>query len=705
MTGATTTVMTFAPIVPVWLVVTAGLVLLGLTVVVVLHRARGGVLRLAAFAIMFLVLLGPYYQREQRESQDDVVLVMVDQSASQSVENRQAQRDEALKKVRAAIAADPSLEPRYVNFGAYGASSSDDADEGTLLRRAMVSAAADVPRDRYAGAIVITDGQVHDMDDTAAGGALPDGPLHVLLTGEREALDRRVAITRAPGYGLVGHDTSIAFQVDENRAASGAVQPVPVTLTVDGQVISRRQVMPGKETVIGFSLDHAGSSVVEVSAETVAGELTTINNAGVATINGVRDRLRVLLISGQPHAGERTWRNLLKSDPAVDLIHFTILRPPEKSDFTPVQELSLITFPTFELFDIKIDDFDLMVFDRYVVRHVLAPRYFRNIENFVRKGGGLLVVVGPEYAGSRSLNETAVGDILPVRPTGTVMEQGFYPRLSDLGRIHPVTAPLTSLSGEPGEVPAWGRWLRQVESTMRDGSGKSDVLMQGINDQPLVMLNRIDDGRVGMLTSDQIWLWARGFEGGGPQAELLRRMAHWIMKEPALEEEQLSAKLSGQILAITRKSMKALPTSVTVIVPGGERETVALNKSLVAGEASGSYQVGVPGVYRIEDGEHTTLAAVGSLNPMEYSDLRASEDILKPYATASGGGMWWLSDMQPDIRRTKENRDQRGRDWMGLRNNQSYVVTGIASVQLLPGWLAAGLIIFLLMAAWWREAR
>lgn len=701
MTELVSTAVVFSPIVPVWVLVAAALMLGVLAIVVIVHRARGGVLRLAAFALMFLVLLGPHHQREQRESQNDIVLIMVDRSPSQAVENREVQRDAALQQVRERLASIPSLEPRFVDFGAYGA---DLNTEGTLFRRALVSAAADVPRARYAGSIVITDGQVHDMDDQASigrtvGGELPDGPLHVLLTGERNAYDRRVVVTKAPGYGLVGQESSIAFQVDETFTSVDSTQPVPVTLSIDGRVESEMLVMPGDDAIFRFSLDHAGTSVVEISAEGVDGELSTVNNAGVVTINGVRDRLRVLLISGQPHAGERTWRNLLKSDPAVDLIHFTILRPPEKSDFTPIQELALITFPTFELFDIKIDEFDLMVFDRYMVRHVLSPRYFRNIKKFVNDGGGLLVVVGPEYAGSRSLNETAIGDILPARPTGNVIEQGFYPRLSELGRGHPVTAPLDDLSGSVDTVPKWGRWFRQIETTVRGG----EVLMTGINGQPLMMLDRIGDGRVGMLTSDQIWLWARGYEGGGPQAELLRRMAHWIMKEPALEEEQLSAKISEQYLEITRKSMTALPTQVMVTPPGGEPEAVDLLPGLT-GVATGSYKVGVPGVYRVEDGVLSTLAAVGSLNPVEYSDLRATTEILKPYAIASGGGVWWLNDSFPEIRRTKANRDQSGNTWLGLRDNQSYVVTGLTSVDLLPGWLAAGLVITLLMLAWWREA-
>ena len=154
----------------------------------------------------------------------------------------------------------------------------------------------------------------------------------------------------------------------------------------------------------------------------------------------MRDRLRVLLVSGEPHAGERTWRNLLKSDAAVDLIHFTILRPPDKFDGVPVDELSLIAFPTQELFMERIDDFDLIIFDRYSVRGILPPEYYMNIAQYVEDGGAILVSAGPEMASVESLNLSPLGPILPARPTGRVIDQPFTPRLTADGRRHPVTA-------------------------------------------------------------------------------------------------------------------------------------------------------------------------------------------------------------------------------------------------------------------------
>ena len=138
--------------------------------------------------------------------------------------------------------------------------------------------------------------------------------------------------------------------------------------------------------------------MVELEVAPIADELTTRNGKAVVAIEGVRDKLRVLLVSGEPHPGERMWRNLLKSDANVDLVHFTILRPPEKAvDGTPINELSLIAFPVADLFGRKIKDFDLIIFDRYSSQAILPRFYLDNIVAYVREGGALLMAEGPAF--------------------------------------------------------------------------------------------------------------------------------------------------------------------------------------------------------------------------------------------------------------------------------------------------------------------
>ena len=300
-------------------------------------------------------------------------------------------------------------------------------------------------------------------------------------------------------------------------------------------------------------------------------EITDRNRKAVVAIEGVRDKLRVLLVSGEPHQGERMWRNLLKSDANVDLVHFTILRPPEKAtDGTPINELSLIAFPVADLFGPKIKDFDLIIFDRYSSQAILPRFYLDNVVAYVRKGGALLMAEGPAYGTPDGLFATPLGAIAPARPTGEEFDEPFRAEISPDGAKHPVTR---GLAGGDADPPAWGRWLRQIGGEQTGGA----TLMQGVGNSPLLVLNRVDKGRVALLLSDQMWLWARGFDGGGPYLDLLRRLAHWLMKEPDLEEEALRARANGRDLTIERQSLKGEVPQATVTGPDGKTTSVQLS--------------------------------------------------------------------------------------------------------------------------------
>src|SRR5258708_7220141 len=432
--------------------------------------------------------------------------------------------------------------------------------------------------------------------------------------------------------------------------------------------------------------------------------MTLDNTRASSLATGVRDSRRVLLVTGEPHPGERAWRNLLKSDPSVDLVHFTILRPPEAQDFTPVNELSLIAFPIRELFEVKLHEFDLVIFDRSRRRDVLAQVYLDNIVRYVRGGGALMVATGPNIGTSNNLFNSPLGQILPGVPTGTTFEEGFRPKVSAVGRRHPVTSDLPSAGAANGE-PSWGRWFRHIDIDPRRGQ----VLMSGARGRPLLMLDRVGDGRVAQIMSDQIWLWARGFEGGGPQAELLRRIAHWLMKEPELEENDLQAVVHGDRIEVIRRSLEENNKPVEVTLPSGDKQTVTLTEG-ENGRSSGSFQATAPGLYHVTDGDRMAIAAVGALNPVEFADVRTTEDAVRVAATATGGQVLWLADGLPDLRRVRAGRDAGGREpggrgWLGLRTNGDYVVAGITQLSLLPGFALFFLALVTLVLAWRREGR
>ena len=677
----------FAPLVSLILIY----VLAGLAVALVgfaLWRGLSGWwLRGLALGALVLALANPALQEEERQNLSDIVILVVDESASQGLADRRAQTEAAVASVQAEVAAMPNTELRIHRVG-------DGAeDSGSLVMTALSEALAEEPRARISGAILITDGRVHDA------GVVPNlpAPLQVLLTGQSEDWDRRIVIKNAPAFAIIGEEFQLELLVEDIGAPPDLGSEVELTIAIDTEEPVTYTVPLNEDLELPVTLPHGGANVLQFSVAAVDGEITDRNNASAVQINGVRDRLRVLLISGEPHAGERVWRNLLKSDAAVDLVHFTILRPPEKQDGVPVDELSLIAFPTRELFVEKIEEFDLIIFDRYRMRGILPMAYIENMVTYVRNGGTVLVAAGPEFGAVDSLYRSPLAEILPVAPTAQVIEEGYRPKVTELGSRHPVTEGLEAEAPEGG----WGRWFRLIEVEQTAGQ----VLMSGPNDLPLLVLNRVDAGRVAVLASDQAWLWGRGYEGGGPQLELLRRLAHWMLKEPELEEETLTAEVQGEALTVTRRSLaEEEPGPVTITGPDGT--TVELAMPLVApGRYETAWQAPALGLYRLEQGELTRVIAVGPATPREFTETIASGEALQPLADATRGGVTRLEPGNPDIRTVAEGRVAVGRGWIGITPREAYLTTEVNVVPVLPAWawllIAAGLAV----VAWLIEGR
>ena len=650
----------------------------------------GWALRAVALGLVLVALCNPSLQDEERKSLTDIVILVVDDSASQGLSDRNFQTAQAVEAIKAKIAILPNTELRIVHV----ADGKDNA--GTLAMAALSSALAEVPKARVAGALMITDGQVHDMGATPA---LP-APLQVLLTGHKTDWDRRLVITNAPAFAIMGEKTTLKFRVeDQGQAPATAGASVDVTIALDADQPKSFSVPVGQDLDLPIQLPHAGINVLQLSIPGQPGELTDRNNAAVVQINGVRDRLRVLLVSGEPNPGERVWRNLLKSDPSVDLVHFTILRPPEKQDGIPVSELSLIAFPTKELFVDKIKEFDLIIFDRYAMRGILPMSYLQNVVDYVQNGGTVLVAAGPEFGQVDSLWRSPLAQILPVEPTSQIIEQGYKPALTDVGRRHPVTEGLEALAPKGG----WGRWFRLIEVKQRSGQ----VLMSGPDDKPLLVLDRVGKGRVAVLASDQSWLWGRGFEGGGPQLELLRRLAHWMLKQPELEEEALDATAVGQAMTITRRTILDTPpppVTVTVTLPDGTTATVEL-KQTAPGQFEASYLAPQLGLYRLAEGDLARVVAIGPSAPKEFEETIASGDKLLPAVTPTKGGILRLENGIPDIRLVNDGRPAAGHGWIGITPRGAYVTGEISVAALLPPWLYLLLAAIAAVMAWVIEGR
>jgi hypothetical protein len=637
--------------------------------------------RVLALLALSMALLDPTLLGTEQKPLRDIALLISDETGS----NRLGERPRQTRETIASL--EQSLQARDVEIRKVTLTDAPD-DGGTRLFEAMRRALADIPASRLSGILAVTDGMVHDLVDTN----LP-GPFHALITGSEQERDRAVHLLSTPRFGLVGKEQTIRAEIRE-RGGTGEAR---VIIRQDGQVLKTQNVPTNIPFPIPIKIEHGGQILIEIEAELLPNELTLANNRAFLALEGIRESLKVLLVSGEPHAGERTWRNLLKSDAYVDLVHFTILRPPEKQDGTPINELSLIAFPTRELFQVKIAEFDLIIFDRYANQSVLPSSYYDSIVRYVREGGAVLLASGPELVGAGSLARTRLAPILPALPDGRMMEEPFRPSLPLIGQRHPVTRDLPGAAQIPSD---WGEWLRVVSASARSGH----TVMNGPSGTPLLVLAREGKGRVALLLSDHVWLWARGYRGGGPHRDLLRSLAHWLMKEPALEEESLQARVNDNMLTVTRQSLAETSPLATIAFPDGSERPLDLTLG-----KPGLFQTALTstqqGVHILKSNDLTAFANIGPANPKEISEIFSDTARLTPVAQATGGsvrrieaGLPALSLVKGPIRNAALSSEE-----IRLRAMGASLVTGIRSLPLglgLAGLFLLGGIVF---AVWLGE--
>src|SRR6476659_111151 len=681
----------FTPLVPLFVLWIALAAIVVISALLLLSHARGAAVRVAALALILLALANPSFTREDREPLSSVAAVVIDKSPIQNFGERTRETAQAREALVDSLKKIKGLEVRVVEAG-----QADGETDGTRLFGALSSALSDVPIERVAGAFLITDGRVHDIPANAAAVGF-QAPVHALVTGRKDERDRRIAISAAPRFGIVGQTQTITYRLDDQGVTG---ERAKITVRRDGEVINERMLSSGQTANVEIDIKHAGPNIVEIEASPLENELTLVNNRAVVAIDGVRDKLRVLLVSGEPHSGERTWRNLLKSDASVDLVHFTILRPPEKQDGTPINELSLIAFPTRELFQQKINEFQLIIFDRYARQGVLPIPYFENMARYVRSGGAVLVSAGPDYASQSSIWRTPLDSVLPAEPVG-VTEKPFYAHLSDIGKRHPVTR---GLEGSAFEPPHWSRFFRTVDTR----NSVNPPVMTGVDGKPLLFLSRFGEGRVALLLSDHIWLWARGYEGGGPHLDLLRRMSHWLMKQPDLDEEALRLQVQGKDLVVVRQTMSDSVQPVSVTSPSGVSRDLTLAPA-DPGEWRASLPASELGLWQATDGTLKALINVGPTNPKEFSEVTSTTEMLKPLVQATGGDARRVMDGSsldlPRIVPVRASSIFHGDGWMGVKMRDASVVRGVGVLPLFAGLIGLLLLLGAFAATWLREGR
>jgi hypothetical protein len=682
----------FSPLLDVSILQVVAVLCLAAIVLFTIFRLRGTVWRGVVMVLVLLALLAPQFTDKESEKLSDIVLVLVDRSASQRIAERTEQTDAAIAELRERFADDPSIELRFEDVA---------GDTDTRMFAVLDRLLGGIPRERLGGVMMITDGQVHDVPGNLDLGA----PLHVLISGERDERDRRLVIRQSADYGIVGKNAEFMIEAIDRELAPGT--PIPVRMLLEDGTESQIALPANEQHRVTIPVPHAGSVLAELRMDDVVEETDTTNNRLILETTGVRDRLRVLLLSGEPHPGERAWRNLLRADPGVDLVHFTILRPPEKGDDTPINELALIPFPIRDLFEVRLRQFDLIIFDRYQMRGVLPPHYLEKVVDYVRWGGAALVVAGPEYVGPDGLASTALDKLMPAVATGRVIEEQFVPRVNQAGRLHPIT---TAIAGSPSTPPKWGRWYRQIETRVSDP--EAITLLTGVGDLPLLTLQRVEEGRVAMLSSDQMWLWQRGHDGGGPVAELLRRLSHWLMKEPALDENTVNTTRSpdGDSLILNWRKIGATPDLASVINPETGDQINAPFEQL----PDQSWQATVPmaerGLIRVSardqnDRTQSTLHVDRDVLTAETQNTNSTPELLAGLVNENSGYIGRIEDGLPDFRHVRDDRTWHGNSWAGFVETESYrtVIGGITNLLPLP--VIALLIAGICLLGWRVESK
>jgi hypothetical protein len=505
------------------LVLSVALLLLTLIVVV---WAKKGWARLGAVTILLFLLYDVALLKPVPGEAPKTLVVLEDKSASAD-HTAQSVWLETLKKAvgeRATLKILPLPQ----------------SDQGTLVIPPLKQALQSVPADRLAGAVIISDTLWHDPEADITS-LKTEVPVHVLSTF-RSGPDRSVTLEKTSAYQLVGKPFSVAVTVRDTTQPGGAEIPLNM---YQGDTQTTHNVRNGEKTEISLNTEHPGRTTLIFATPPLAQEAHLQNNAAVFTLTVFRDRWRVMMVSGSPHPSTRAFRSLFKQDPNIDLVHFSILRRMDSMDFTPPDEMALIPFPVDELFLNRIDDFDLIVMDRYANLGLLQPIHIQSLRSFIQRGGAFVIMTGAEGLKDDSLFN-ALKDIMAIKAyPQTYPDVPFTPTL---GEDHPITQPFVkqTLPLLRGSLP-----LPLAE--------RAELLMETPEKTPVITLWREtpQHGRMAWIATDDVWMWRRqaGEAGAAPPFNpLMRRLMHWLLREPDLEAPPMICQQDKGVLACTPKN-------------------------------------------------------------------------------------------------------------------------------------------------------
>ncbi|HEY5998298.1 MAG TPA: glutamine amidotransferase, partial [bacterium] len=445
----------------------------------------------------------------------------------------------------------------------------------------------------------------------AATGAETGGGVPVVFVGVgagERTRDVEIAAAEPPAVAFAGSPAVIAVTV---RSSGYAGREVPLLLKRGEQVlVSRTLRLPPDGTELRESLEWTppapGAHALTLQVPLLDGEQIAENNRADLSFDAVRDRIRVLVVSGTPSWSYRFLRGALKGDPSLDVVSFIILRSASDAVDVPQQDLSLIPFPTQKIFMEELPNFDLLIFDNFASQPYLPSAYLEKVEEFVRGGGGFWMLGGPlSYQGGR-YQLTPLAPLLPVSlPDAPAAGGGFRdvtvrPRLTAAGRAHPFFQGLVAQGGEPPPLQGYN----VSGPAVRGAVVLAEVPVEGGPAQPLVVIGRHGKGRVLSVLTDSLWDWAfeeagRG-RGSRPYLAFVRQAVRWSIGDPQLEPARVEPerarvapgeKVRARIRVLGEDFLPAASPDLSVTLKGPRGETRALAPTA---EAPGVFVVEAP---------------------------------------------------------------------------------------------------------------
>ena len=637
--------------------------------------------------LLTLIVINPKKNVKEELFYKNIVLVALDKTLSMS-ETKKTEEVELINKyIESTILTYDKFIKKEVLLEN---SDIEEKDSGTNFFSTLKKELNKINKDRVAGIIFVTDGQIHDIEEYSD--KLDNIPIHFIIVGKENELDRVLKTYNVPDYSIVGEQVNFDLIVEDYYTKKDLVADI----ILDGKKYLSKKIKPNKNYQISIPIYHAGENVLEIKVKKLPGEISEINNYKIHKIKGVHEKLRVMLISGEPNMGLRSLRNLLNSDPSIELVHFTILRPPSKRDLTPVKELSLIPFPTDELFAADISKFSLIIFDQYSLQGVLPKKYLSNITNFVLKGGALLDIAGPEYAKQTSIINSPLKIILPTNPLDELGVEEFKPELTELGLRHPITNKLiTNYKNKP-----WGSWNRFIKTEKKSGK----ILLKHKN-YPILVASQVGDGRVVQLLSDQTWIWKKSITESGPLTELVRNTIHWLLKTPELEENFLNFTKNSNIINVTLNTL--LPGNANAKITSPSNKTINfLMKDNNSGGLNGQFISNELGKHKLEVKGITKYIYLGQKNNKELEDIKSTENKVNILSkTKNNISTHWYESGMPKILIIYNDKILSGQNWIGIKNKNVPKTSQFISKEYLDWYFLLPFLLGLFIYSWFRESR